>query len=370
MTLSVRLEHAFPGFALDLGFEAPAGVTALFGRSGSGKTSIVNAVAGLLQPDQGRIVLDGQVLYDRAAGTSVPPQSRRIGYVFQEGRLFPHLSVRANLTFGSRFAPPDATGPTLGAVSDLLGLGALLDRRPRHLSGGERQRVALGRALLSRPRLLLMDEPLAALDAGIKADILPYLDRLRRELRLPVLYVSHSVAEIARLADHVVILDGGRVRAAGALAAILADPDLAGALGLREAGAVLTARLAAQDADGLSRLETSAGPVWLPRVPAPVGSDLRLRILAQDVLLARVRPEGLSALNILPATIRTIRTGSGPGALVQLDLNGSPLLARVTRRSAEAMGLQPGQSVFAVLKSVALAPDGIGGVEPGPDEGA
>ena len=360
MTLTVSLAHRFAGFSIDVGFEAPPGVTALFGRSGAGKTTVVNAVAGLLRPDRGRIALDGAVLLDTEAGVFVPPHRRRIGYVFQEGRLFPHLSVRRNLLYGRWFAPRGAPGAGLERIVELLGLGPLLDRAPGALSGGEKQRVALGRAILAKPRMLLMDEPLAALDAARKDEILPYLGRLRDETRLPILYVSHSAAEVARLATTLVLLEAGRVIAAGPAAEVLSDPAAAPAFGLREAGAILTARVEAHEADGLSRLAVSAGPLWLPQVAAPVGARLRLRLLAQDVMLALARPEGVSALNVLPAVVREVRLGEGPGALVRLAAGEDLLLARVTRRSAEALGLVPGCEVHAVLKAVSVAPGSVG----------
>lgn len=359
MTLSVNLSHRFGDFALDVAFEAPPGVTVLFGRSGSGKTTVVNAVAGLLRPDRGRIVAGGEVLLDTETRTFLPPYRRRVGYVFQDARLFPHLTVRQNLLYGRWFAR--RRGPdSFARVVDMLGIGPLLSRRPAALSGGEKSRVALGRAILSEPRLLLMDEPLAALDEARKAEILPYLERLRDETRLPILYVSHSMPEVARLATTLVLIEAGRVAAAGPTAELLADPGAAPVLGLREAGAILTARLAAQDEDGLSRLESPAGTLWLPRVRGKIGDSFRLRILAQDVMLATARPEGVSALNILSATVRDIRLGDGPGALVQLEAGGEVLLARITRRSAGALGLHAGQKVHAVLKAVSVAQENVG----------
>lgn len=358
--LEVRLQQAFDGFSLDIAFDAPPGVTALFGRSGAGKTTIVNAVAGLMRPQGGRIVLDGQVLFDADQRICVPPHRRRIGYVFQDARLFPHLSVRRNLTYGRRFAPTLDGAPAFERIVTLLGLEHLLDRRPGALSGGEKQRVALGRAILSNPRMLLMDEPLAALDEARKTEILTYLERLRDEVGLPILYVSHAMAEVARLATTVVLVDQGRVRLAGPADRVLADPEAAPSLGLREAGAILTARVAAHEADGLSRLETAAGPVWVPRVGAEPGHELRLRILAQDVMLATERPRGVSALNVLAGRVTAVRLGDGPGALVQLSVGGAPMLARITRRSAAALGLETGLTVFAVLKAVSVARDAIG----------
>lgn len=363
MTLSVSLRHRFPGFDLDAAFDAPTGVTALFGRSGSGKTTVINAVAGLLTPDEGRIVIDDTVLLDREQRIALPPHQRRIGYVFQDHRLFPHMTVLQNLLYGRRLAP-DARAPGQpdpDRMIDLLGIRPLLDRRPGALSGGEKSRVAIGRAILSCPRLLLMDEPLAALDEARKTEILPYIERLHGELSLPILYVSHSVAEVARLATTIVLLDGGRLMAQGPATDLLGDPSTARLLGLREAGAILTGRLVEQEADGLSRLDTAAGPLWLPRIDAAPGTQVRLRILAQDVMIATARPEAISALNILPAIVADIRAGDGPGALVKLDAGGETLLSRITRRSATTLGLRPGLSVYAVLKAVSVAQENVGG---------
>ncbi|MCU0903378.1 MAG: molybdenum ABC transporter ATP-binding protein [Tabrizicola sp.] len=355
MTLDIHLRHTFPGFRLDVDMTLPGGLTCLFGRSGSGKTSIINAVAGLLRPDEARIVLDGSVLND------LPPHRREVGYVFQDARLFPHLTVLDNLTYGARVRRQKVEG--LDRIVGLLGIGGLLARRPGTLSGGERQRVAIGRALLARPRLLLMDEPLAALDEARKAEILPYIEALRDETGLPILYVSHALPEVARLATTIAVIEAGRLAALGPASELLSDPGTAPLLGLRDAGAVLTARIAAHEDDGLTRLETPAGPLWLPRIAGAPGRIVRVRIAAQDVMLSRARPEGLSALNILPATVAAIHDGQGPGVLVRLDLGTEFLLARLTRRSALALGLQPGVAVHAVLKSVAVAQSDVGGTQ-------
>ncbi len=355
--LSVRLAHRFAAFSIDLGFEAPRGVTALFGRSGCGKTTVINAVAGLLRPQSGRIVADDAVLLDTARGIRLPPHRRRAGYVFQEARLFPHLTVRQNLAYGTWFSRGRRVEEP-GRIIEMLGIGALLDRRPGALSGGEKSRVALGRALFSAPRMLLMDEPLAALDEQRKAEILPYLERLRDGTDLPILYVSHSAAEVARLATTVVLIEAGRLVAAGPAAEVFGDPSLD--MGPREAGAILTARVEAREADGLTRLSCAAGPLWLPDVAAAPGTRLRLRILAQDVMLALARPEGISALNVLPGVVRGVQEVGGPGVVVRIDLGGEALLARVTRRSATALDLAPGRPVHAVLKAVAVAPGNIG----------
>jgi len=362
MTLSVAIKHAFVGFTLDVAFDAPFGVTALFGRSGSGKSTVINAVAGLLHPDQGRVTVDDLVLLDTATRRNLPVHRRRLGYVFQEGRLFPHLNVQQNLLFGRWFAPWGDDGVAFERVVEMLGIGPLLKRRPGALSGGEKQRVAIGRALLARPRLLLMDEPLAALDDARKAEILPYLERLRDQTEVPILYVSHSVAEVARLATTLVVLEGGRVLRTGLASVLLSDPSAAPDMGLREAGALIPARVAAQEADGLTRLDTSGGSLLLPRIEAATGTKLQVRIHAQDVILSRERPVGLSALNILPAVVTELRLGDGPGAMVQLRAGDDLLLARITRRSAQALDLSEGTACFAILKSVAVAQEDIGNV--------
>jgi molybdate transport system ATP-binding protein len=359
--IAVSLSHRFQGFTLDATFTAPSGLTAVFGRSGAGKTTVVNAVAGLLRPDRGRVTVAGAVLLDTGAGVNLPSWQRRIGYVFQDARLFPHMTVRRNLTYGARLAPEPPEPGAFARAVDLLGIGHLLERRPAALSGGEKGRVALGRALLSRPRLLLLDEPLAALDPERKADLLPWIERLRDEAGVPILYVTHSVAEIARLATTVVILDAGRVVRAGPVAEVLSDPDAATGLGLRDAGSLLLATVERHEADGLTRLATSAGALWLPQVAAAPGQSLRVRISAQEVILSRVRPDGLSALNILAGTVRQVRHGDGPGALVQLELaGGALLLARITRRSAEALALAPGSACHAIIKSVSVAKEDVG----------
>ena len=359
MSLSVRIKHQFETAAIDVAFEAPKGITMLFGRSGAGKTSVVNSVAGLTQPDEGRISADDTVLYDNETGINLPPHRRRIGYIFQEGRLFPHLTVRQNLTYGRWFAPKADAGAGIEQVVDMLGIGALLDRRPARLSGGEKQRVAIGRALLSNPRLLLADEPLAALDDARKEEILPYFERLRDELDVPILYVSHSSAEVARLATTLVVLDNGRVLRQGDATALLSDPTLT-PFGASSAGAVLEARVTAQHDDGITEVATGGQILLLPKVRHPIGAHLRVRIEAQDVMIATEPPKGISALNVLPATVSALRLGDGPGVLVQLQAGENMLLARITRRSARLLDLREGSQVFAVLKAVSVPRKAIG----------
>jgi molybdate transport system ATP-binding protein len=355
MTLAVRVRHRFGDFRLDAAFESEGRLTALFGRSGSGKTSIVNLVAGLVRPDEGRIAIDGTVLTDTAGGVFVPRHKRRVGYVFQEGRLFPHLSVRRNLLYGRWFARGRDSRIPVDQVVDLLGLGTLLGRAPASLSGGEKQRVAIGRALLSDPRLLLMDEPLASLDEPRKAEILPYIERLRDEMDIPVLYVSHAIAEVARLASTVVLMSEGRVLAVGPPADVLGGSEMVPVAGPGEAGAVLDARVAALDARfGLSILETRAGPITVPRIAAAIGSQVRVVIRASDVMLSLRRPEAISALNVLAGQVVALAEENRTVIDVALDCGGQRLLARITRRSAVALRLATGTPVFAVIKSVAL----------------
>ncbi|MDP5220319.1 molybdenum ABC transporter ATP-binding protein [Ruegeria sp. 2205SS24-7] len=361
MSLSVDILHPLGAMDLEVCFEAPRGVTALFGASGTGKTSVINAVAGLLRPRTGRIILDGEPIFDTAMKIDLPVHKRCLGCVFQDGRLFPHLNVQQNLVYGQKFAAVDSTGPDLPEVAGMLGISELLSRRPAALSGGEKQRVAIGRALLSRPKMLVMDEPLAALDEPRKQDILPYLERLRDETDIPILYVSHSVSEVARLATTVVMMDKGKVTRFGPAEEILSDPANVRQLGLREAGSVLQGVVAAHHDDGLTEVTVSGGTLLLPHVNVDPGHQIRVRVLAKDIILATKAPKGLSALNILPADIVSIRDGSGPGTIVQLKAGEDLLLARITRRSAEAMALKSGDRVHAVIKAVSVARTDVGG---------
>lgn len=360
MSLDLHIRHAFSGFTLDVAVKTGPGVTAVFGPSGSGKSTVVNAIAGLLRPDEGRIALGDQVLFDAALRHHVPPAKRRIGYVFQDGRLFPHLTVAGNIRFGAKFSPGGLDPVETDRVVALLGLEDLLARRPGTLSGGEKQRVALARAWLSRPRLLLMDEPLAALDEPRKDEIFPYLERLRDVAQVPIIYVSHNLAEVARLADDLVVLQRGRVVLSGTAEAVLSDPKALPLVGVREAGAILPATVAEHGADGLSRLTLSGGDILVPGVSAPPGTTIRLRVLAQDVLLSLDPPKGLSSHNILPVTVEALHRGAGPGVAVQLRAGADILLARITARAAEAMHLAPGVACNAILNATAIPRGSIG----------
>ncbi len=359
MTLSVALRHALPGLALDVRFEAPPGVTALFGPSGAGKTTVLNAVAGLYRPDMARVAVNGDVLCDTDAGVWLPPHRRRLGVVFQEGRLFPHLSVEGNLTYGLRVRRERPDRAAFDRMVEMLGIGALLDRRPAALSGGERQRVAIGRALLARPKLMLFDEPLAALDAARKTEILPYLERIRDEAGVPMLYVSHSASEVARLATTVVVIEAGKAVRSGPAAAVLGDPALAPA-GDREVGAVLSARVVAHHDDGLTEIDAGGSRLMLAALDAAPGTALRVRIAAHDVILSLDVPQGLSALNTLPGRVTALHPETGAGVVVALETTAGPLLSRITRRSADRLGLAPGTACHAILKTVAIAPEDIG----------
>ena len=363
--LSVRVAHRLGDFSLDATFDSEAGLTALFGRSGAGKTSLVNAIAGLIRPTHGRIVLDNTVLTDTDSRVFVPARRRRIGYVFQEGRLFPHLTVRQNLLYGRWFAREKGRAGEVEHVVDLLGIGDLLARRPANLSGGEKQRVAIGRALLAQPRLLIMDEPLASLDEARKAEILPYIERLRDETLIPIVYVSHQVAEVARLATTLVILSEGRVAAAGPTAAIMGRIDLFPLTGRAEAGAILATRVAEHDLRfGLTTLRAAAGDLRVPYTDLRLGAPLRVRIRARDVMIALEPPHGLSALNVLPGTVVEMGNADGPIVQIRLDCAGEALVARLTRRSVETLGLEPGRPVYAVIKSIAFDHHAIAGSPP------
>ncbi len=344
--LQVSVSKAFEGFELDAAFDAPAGITAIFGPSGSGKTSIIRAVAGLLACEQAAVSLDGRDL------SKLSPHKRRIGYVFQDARLFPHMTVLGNLRYGGTHDE--------GAVIAVLGLATLLERFPSSLSGGEKQRVALGRALMSAPDVLLLDEPLSALDGPRKAEVLPYLEALRDQTSIPILYVSHDMGEVARLASRIVVLNKGRVVLAGSLDDVLADPAAVPFLGVREAGAVLAGRVVGHADDGLTKIETGAGAFWVPGLVGRAGASVRLRVPAQDVILSRGAPSDMSALNVLPVTIIGLERGTGPGVAVALKAGDARLLARVTKRSCDAMGLTVGDQVFAILKATAIAPVDIG----------
>lgn len=358
--IELKLHLPRSSFTLDVDLKLPAqGVTALFGPSGCGKTTVLRALAGL-ERAAGRIALGGEVWQDDAQRLFVPTHQRALGYVIQESALFPHLNVRRNLDYGRRRIAAPERRIELEQVVALLGIGGLMDRQPDTLSGGERQRVAIARALATSPRLLLMDEPLAALDAARKAEVLPFLDRLHQELSIPIVYVSHALEEVARLAHHVVLLDGGRVVGEGSLADVMARLDLPTARG-EGAGVVLDAVVAEHDTTWqLTRLAIGPklGPdfsVWARDSGLPLGRAVRVRLLARDVSLARAPQTGTSIGNQLRGVVEVIAEDEHPSlALVRVRVGDSPVVARLTRRSAHALELQPGMPVWAQVKTVAL----------------
>ena len=342
-------------FRLDAGFEAPGrGVTALFGPSGSGKTTLLRCLAGLERASNGYLEVNGEIWQDDSIGIYLPTHRRPLGYVFQEASLFPHLDVRRNLEYGWKRIPATQRRVGFDQAVELVGIGPLLARDPARLSGGERQRVAIARALLVSPDLLLMDEPLAALDLASKRDILPYLERLHDELSVPVLYVSHSPDEVARLADYMVLMDRGRSVASGPLKELLARLDLPLAHG-DEAGVVIDTVVGEHDETyHLTRLDFAGGAISVARQPHALGHRMRLRIHARDVSLALERHSDSSILNILPARVVEIVDENPAQVAVRLDAGGVPLLARITRKSSALLGLEPGMAVYAQVKSVAL----------------
>lgn len=353
MTISAHFALSYPGFALDVDLDLPGrGVTALFGPSGCGKTTVLRCIAGL-ERGLGRLEVNGEIWQN--GRTFLPTHQRPIGYVFQDARLFSHLDVRGNLDFGRRRTGLAGQAVSSEAIFDLLGIAPLLSRLPARLSGGEQQRVAIARALLTAPRLLLMDEPLASLDHARKQEILPYLERLRDELEIPMLYVSHAPDEVARLGDHIVIMAGGRTVTQGPLSETLARLDLPIRLG-EDAGTVFNATVAERDAEWhLARVEFDGGELWVRDSGAALGRPVRLRILARDVSIATSRHDDVSIMNLLPATVMAHASEDHPAlVLVQLRIGGTTLLARLTRRSAQRLDLAPGCEVWIQIKAVAL----------------
>ena len=359
--IDVDLKKRVPGFALDVAFANAKGITALFGRSGSGKSMTLGLIAGLARPDRGHVRLGATTLLDTESRIHVPMHRRRVGLVFQDSHLFPHLSVRRNLLFGRWFAPRDARDVDFDAVIETLGIAALLGRSPGGLSGGERQRVAIGRALLAGPRLLLLDEPLAALDRPRRLEILPLIERLRDEFAIPIVYVSHALEEVVRLAAHVVVLEGGRVTAAGAPEAVLGatrratdDPRFGRA-------SIVTAIAGAyDDAFGLTALEHAAGTLWLAGRAGPPGTKVRALVRANDVSLAPGDPGPLTIRSALAGRIGTI-VPDGPLAAVTVTLvGGDELVALVTRRAVHDLRLADGVPVRALVKTVALDEGAVG----------
>ncbi len=354
MTISVEIRERLGDFQLDAKFASSGRLTALFGPSGSGKSSVINFIAGLIKASDGKAAVDGRVLFDSDKGINVPRHKRRIGYVFQEARLFPHLSVRQNLAYGRWFAPAEDRSMGSKGVIDLLGLGQILDRMPNLLSGGEKQRVAIGRALLSSPKLLLMDEPLASLDQARKSEILPYIERLRDETKVPIIYVSHSVAEVARLATDIVVMSNGMVIASGRTGEILQRSDLMPAEEQGEAGSVLEMAVVSFDEKyGITLLRSAVGEIRVPGRLSAIGKTIKLRVRARDVLVASQRPRGLSAQNLLEGKISEINR-HGPLVDVKIDCAGTAIMSRITYQSSASLKLGVGMAVFAIVKTASI----------------
>ena len=361
MRVEIDVERGLGAFRLNAAFSCDAAITALFGRSGCGKSTVLNLVAGLLKPGRGRIAIGERVLFDSAAGIDLPAERRRVGYVFQDGLLLPHLSVRQNLLYGRFFTPPDERWAELDKIVALLDLAPLLERRPHRLSGGEKQRVAIGRALLASPRLLLMDEPLASLDAGRRGEILYYIERLRDEVGLPILYVSHEIEEVVRLADQMVLLSDGAVAASGPVHELMGRIELRRMIGRYEGGAVIEAKVKLQDLDsGLATLAFAGGEMVVPDVDALVGELLRVRVRARDVSIALERPRDISVLNCFSGRIVEVGTEPGSSVDVRIDVHGTIILARITRHSASRLRLAPGIEVWALVKAVSLDRHSVG----------
>lgn len=359
MTLEVALRASAP-IPLELSFSvAPGEVLALVGPSGAGKSTVLRAISGLWRVSGARVTVGAHVWQDSAAGVFVPTHRRAVGVVPQAYALFPHLDAAGNVALALGHLPRVERGAEVRRLLELVGLAGLEARRPADLSGGQQQRVAVARALARGPQVLLLDEPFSAVDRPTREGLYAALMALRAVLSMPVILVTHDMDEAQRLADRMVVIDHGRAVAAGTAAEVLCDPAALRVLGLREAGAMISAVVAGDVGDGLSRLDTAVGPVFVPRVDMAVGARLRLRIPAHEVMISLDRPEGLSALNVLPVLVAGLVPGDGPGMMVRLALGDEVILARLTRRSVEVLGLAPGLACYAVLKSMAVARDQV-----------
>ena len=358
--IDVDIAQQLGRFHLAVAFKAEAPIVGLFGRSGAGKTSVIDAIAGIATPQRGHIRINDLTLFDAAQGIDLPPEVRRIGYVFQDSLLFPHLDVRANLLYGQRLRPLEDRFIEPERVVELLGLGSLLTRKTRALSGGEKQRVAIGRALLAQPRLLLFDEPLAALDGARKSEILAYIERLRDELRLPMFYVSHSVAEVTRVADTVVVLAEGKCVAMGAAEDVF-ERIATGVDEDEDAVSLIETRIVAHDAaEHLTTLAFNGGKLIVPRLQGAIGERVRATVRARDVSLALQRPASISILNVIPGCVASVNAEGHSAVNVRVAVGGALITARITRRSLRELDVQPGHDVYALVKAVSFDQGSVG----------
>ncbi len=363
--LTVSVVKKLGNFDLNAMFSAPKGVTVLFGKSGAGKSTLAHMIAGLIKPDQGRITAEGTTLFDSASGVNLPVPDRRVGYVFQDSRLFPHMSVQKNLEFGRRLTRHQgSSSASLEEIVDLLGIESLLGRRPAKLSGGERQRVAIGRALLCNPQLLIMDEPLASLDNERRSEILPYIETLRQKAGMPIIYISHAMQEVLRLADNMVLIENGTVIASGPATEVFAQADLQSPVADRLTGAVINATIVDHDtAYGLTRLNIGTGEIVIPIIHLLPGTGLRLQIDARDVAISLAPVQGISIRNQIEARITEITQEEGPYARLHLDACGQTLYARVTRFACDELALSTGRNVIVMIKSVAIDSNHLGALK-------
>ena len=358
MSIDVNIEKVLGDFCLETKFIAGNGITAIFGPSGAGKSTLVNLIAGLMKPNDGYIKIFNELIFDSEQKINVPVNKRGIGFVFQDARLFPHMKVEANLKYSHRFGRMGQID-SFTEIVKVLNLGQILHRLPGNLSGGEKQRVAIGRVLLSNPKILIFDEPFSGLDEGLKAEVIPYVEFLRDNFNLPILYISHSQSEVARLSDQIVVLEKGRIIEKGKTIQILSSLNVAKMLGLRDLSSFIEATVCNHAPDGITELDFVGSRLFLPKIDAPVGRKVCLRILAKDITLAIDKPQKISALNILEGEVVEIILGSGPGAVIGLKVGKHKLITRITQRSLNAMDLKLGQTCFAFLKTVSIATSDI-----------
>jgi molybdate transport system ATP-binding protein len=353
--LSVSVKKRRGTFMLDAQFDLPTpGVVTLFGRSGCGKSTLVNIIAGLLDADRGRVALDDDLLLDTELGLDVPPEGRRVGYVFQDARLFPHMSVAGNLHYAAKRAQGQ-TYVSFDAVAALLDLGFLMDRRVHRLSGGERQRVAIGRALLSQPRLLLLDEPLASLDTARREEVLPYLETLRDQLAIPMVYVSHNFDEVLRLATHIVLLESGQTIAQGGVGEMSLNPRLRAIIGADAVGAIIDGTVLGGDSsNGMARVRVGTGELWVQAANAAIGAKLRVQLLARDLIVATQSPQYLSVRNSLAGKVTTVSSDDANSDLIGIDIGGTEIMARITKAATRDLSIAPGLPVWALVKAASL----------------